>query len=165
MRGCLQIQTFTRPVKNDDWLKFCHWGNRHPICFSCTWHGSVIINNNNNPKHFTATICPLLDKSSFQKWPGVQETKQDVTKVLSLINKWEKIYQVYQGYLAWSCWTRICPAFANSTDSDQLASSEANWSGCTLIGIKYVNLCQQPGSNHLIGWRNGCGILIYSAWG
>ena len=25
-----------------------------------------------------------------------------------------------------SCWTRICPAFANSVDQDQLASEETN---------------------------------------
>ena len=28
--------------------------------------------------------------------------------------------------LPWSCWTQIYPAFANSVDPDQLASSEAN---------------------------------------
>ena len=39
-----------------------------------------------------------------------------------------------------SCWTHICPAFANSVDPDQLASSEANWSGSALFAIKYVNL-------------------------
>ena len=37
-----------------------------------------------------------------------------------------------------SCWTRICPAFANSEDPDQLASSEANWSGSALFAIQYV---------------------------
>ena len=35
---------------------------------------------------------------------------------------------------------RICPAFANSVDSDQLASKEANWSGAALFANKYVNL-------------------------
>ena len=35
---------------------------------------------------------------------------------------------------------RIYPAFANSVDPDQLASSEANWSGSALFAIKYVNL-------------------------
>ena len=39
-----------------------------------------------------------------------------------------------------SCWTRIYPAFANSVDPDQLASSEANWSGSALFAIKYANL-------------------------
>ena len=49
-------------------------------------------------------------------------------------------------YYPLSCWTRIYPAFAKSVDADQLASSEeANWSGCTLFAIKYVNLYQQPG--------------------
>ena len=36
---------------------------------------------------------------------------------------------------AWSCWIRICTAFANSSDPDQFASS-------TLFGITYVNLYQ-----------------------
>ena len=40
------------------------------------------------------------------------------------------------------------PAFANSVDSDQLASPR---SGSALLVIKYVNLYQQPGSNNLIG--------------
>ena len=30
--------------------------------------------------------------------------------------------------------------FANSVDPDQLASSEANWSGSTLFAVKYANL-------------------------
>ena len=33
----------------------------------------------------------------------------------------------------------MCPAFANSVDPDQLASSEANGSGSALFAIKYVN--------------------------
>ena len=52
-----------------------------------------------------------------------------------------------------SYWTQICPAFANSEDPDQLASSEANWSGSALFAIKYVNLYQQCGSFNLIGWK------------
>ena len=56
-------------------------------------------------------------------------------------------------YQGWSCWTLICPAFANSVDPDQLASTEANWSGSALFVIKYVNMYQQPGSNNLIGWK------------
>ena len=39
-----------------------------------------------------------------------------------------------------SCWTHIYPAFANSVDPDQLAPSEANWSGFALFAIEYVNL-------------------------
>ena len=39
-----------------------------------------------------------------------------------------------------SYWTRLYPAFANSVDPDQLASSEANWSGSALFAIKYENL-------------------------
>ena len=47
----------------------------------------------------------------------------------------------------------ICPAFANSVDSDQLASEEANWSGSALFAVKYVNLRQPSGSSNLIGWK------------
>ena len=67
---------------------------------------------------------------------------------------------------SWSCSTKICPAFANSVDSDQLASSEANRSGSALFVILNVNLYQQPGSSNLIQltMRSGLGILIYSAW-
>ena len=57
--------------------------------------------------------------------------------------------------VVWSCWTRICPVFEkNSVDPDQLASSEANWSGSTLFAIQYVNLYQQPGSRNPIGWKS-----------
>ena len=38
----------------------------------------------------------FLEQTPFQKWLGVQECKQEVTKVFSLITKWLKIYQVYQ---------------------------------------------------------------------
>ena len=34
-------------------------------------------------------------------------------------------------------WTRVCPAFANSVDPDQLGSSEANGSGSALFVRKY----------------------------
>ena len=33
-----------------------------------------------------------------------------------------------------------CPGLANCVDPDQLASSEANWSGSALFVIKYVFL-------------------------
>ena len=51
------------------------------------------------------------------------------------------------------CWNRIYPAFANSTDPDQLASEEANWSGAALFVIQYMNLYQQGGLSTLIGWQ------------
>ena len=35
------------------------------------------------------------------------------------------------------------PVLANSVDPDQLASSEANWSGSALIVIKYENFYQK----------------------
>ena len=60
--------------------------------------------------------------------------------------------------LTLSCWARIYPAFANSEDPDQLASSEANWSGSALFAIKYVNLYQQPWSSNLIGWKLEMGV-------
>ena len=46
----------------------------------------------------------------------------------------------------------------NSTDPDQLASSEANWSGSAPFVIKYVNLYQQPESGNLIGWKLEVGM-------
>ena len=46
-----------------------------------------------------------------------------------------------------------CPVLANSVDPDQLASSEANWSGSSLFVIKYVNFYQKPESSILIGWK------------
>ena len=58
----------------------------------------------------------------------------------------------------WSCWTRICPAFTDSVDPDQLASSEANWSGSALFVINYMNLCQQLGSSNPIGWKLEVGV-------
>ena len=42
----------------------------------------------------------------------------------------------------------LCPAFANSVDSE-----EANWSGSALSVIQYVNLYQQPESSNLTGWK------------
>ena len=50
------------------------------------------------------------------------------------------------------------PAFANSVEPDQLASEEANWSGCALFSVKYVNLYQQSGSSDLIGWKLEVGM-------
>ena len=51
-----------------------------------------------------------------------------------------------------------CPVLANRVDPDQLASSEANWSGSALFVIQYVNLYQQPGSSNLIGWKLEVGV-------
>ena len=44
------------------------------------------------------------------------------------------------------CWTRLCTAFANNVDPDQLASS-------ILFSYKYVNLYQQPGSSNPTGCK------------
>ena len=46
-----------------------------------------------------------------------------------------------------------CPVLANSVNSDQFASEEANLSGSALFVIKYVNFYQKPGSSNLIGWK------------
>ena len=51
-----------------------------------------------------------------------------------------------------------CPVLANSVDPDQLASSEANWSGSALFVIKYMNFYQKPGSSNLIGWKFEVGV-------
>ena len=51
-----------------------------------------------------------------------------------------KVREGYRSVQTGWIYTRICPAFANSVDPDQLASEEANWSGATLFVIKYVIL-------------------------
>ena len=51
-----------------------------------------------------------------------------------------------------------CPFLANSVDPDQLASSEANWSGSALFVIKYVNFYQKLGSSNLISWKLEVGV-------
>ena len=43
-----------------------------------------------------------------------------------------------------------CIVLANSVDPDQLASSEANWSGSALFVIKYVNFYHKPRSSNLL---------------
>ena len=60
------------------------------------------------------------------------------------------IFTQHTEYLPLSCWTRICPTFANSVDPDQLASEEANWSGSALFATKHVKLYHQPGSIWLV---------------
>ena len=50
------------------------------------------------------------------------------------------------------------PCLSNSVDLDQLASSEANWSGSALFVIKYMNFYHNPGSNNLIGWKLEVGV-------
>ena len=46
-----------------------------------------------------------------------------------------------------------CPVLANSVDPDQLASSEANWSGFALFVINMWISIKKPGSSNLIGWK------------
>ena len=50
------------------------------------------------------------------------------------------------------------PCFANSVNPDQLASSEANWSGSALFVIQLVNLYKHSGSIHMIGWKLEVGV-------
>ena len=56
---------------------------------------------------------------------------------------------------------KICPVLANSVDPDQLASSEANWSGSALFVLKYVNFYQKLGSSYLNGWKLEVGVASY----
>ena len=52
-------------------------------------------------------------------------------------------------YTVWLTLALLNPAFTNSVDSKQFASSEANWYESTLFAIKYVSLYEQSGSNNL----------------
>ena len=63
-----------------------------------------------------------------------------------------------QGILTLFLLNTTYPALANSVDPDQLASSEANWSGSALFVIQYVNLYQQPESSNLTGWKLEVGV-------
>ena len=53
-----------------------------------------------------------------------------------------------------------CPVLANSVDPDQLASSEANWSGSALFVIKNENFYKKLGSSNLIGWKLEVGMAF-----
>ena len=50
-------------------------------------------------------------------------------------------------------WYEFTYLMGNSADPDQLATSEANWSGSGLFPIKYVNSYQQSEPLNLIGWK------------
>ena len=54
-----------------------------------------------------------------------------------------------------SCWTWICPAFANSVDPDQASKKPKDLD--LHLAIQYVNL-YQSGSSHLIGWKFEKGV-------
>ena len=60
--------------------------------------------------------------------------------------------------LALSCWIRICPAFQNSVEPDQLATEEVNWSRFALFVIQFVNLYQQSELSYLFGWQLEMGM-------
>ena len=72
---------------------------------------------------------------------------------------WYNNLKISRSYCANACLSHIyyksltlllrnttCPVLANSVDPDQLASSEANWSGSALFVIKYANFYQKPSS-------------------
>ena len=65
------------------------------------------------------TIC----KKCQSLFPG--KNKKNIINLLNLPRAW----------LTFVLRARICPAFENSVDPDQLASEEANWSGSALCVI------------------------------
>ena len=66
------------------------------------------------------------------------------------------------------CWHKFIYWMANSADSDRMASSEANWSGCTLFAIHtlfakagYIWVQQDKGYGHSFnGYVIICTILL-----
>ena len=68
------------------------------------------------------------------------------------------LYAILLSILTFLLLITSCPVLANSVDSDQLASEEANWSGSALFVIKYMNLYQKLGSSNLISWKLEVGI-------
>ena len=75
-------------------------------------------------------------------------------------NLYIKLYQNIPYVLTLLLLITSCPVLANIVDPDQLASSEANWSGSALFVIKYVNFYQKLGSSNLIGWKLEVGVAI-----
>ena len=69
------------------------------------------------------------------------------------VQETDRVTPVFFFFILFSSFNRICPAIANSVDSDQLTSKEGSWPGSALFVIKCVNLIQQPGSNNLISWN------------
>ena len=56
-----------------------------------------------------------------------------------------------------------CPVLANSLDPDQLASSEAHWSGSALFVFNMFISIKNPDQEIWLA-GSGLGILFYSAW-
>ena len=79
-------------------------------------------------------------------------------QVAHKISSWFVYFKVQVSDLTLLLLNTTCPVLANSVDPDQLASSEANWSGSALFVIKYVNFYQKPGSSNLIGWKLEMGV-------
>ena len=68
-------------------------------------------------------------------------------------NKKYCLLQILLGTLSLVLLNPDMSCLSNRVDPDQLASSEANWSGSALFAIKCMNLYQQVGSSNLIGWK------------
>ena len=71
---------------------------------------------------------------------------------------WEQQRFILLAHLTLLLLSTTCPVLTNSVDPDQLASSEANWSGSALFVIKYVNFYQKPRSSNLTGWKLELGV-------
>ena len=61
-------------------------------------------------------------------------------------------------FLTLFCWTRICPAFANSADPDHWPLKKPTDLDLHCLQLSNVNLYQQTGSNNLIGWKLEIGM-------
>ena len=98
---------------------------------------------------------------------------------------WVLICLVEAVFLTCLLLNTTCPVLANSVDPDQLASSEANWSGffrsrssedpdqlasdLDLHCLSLNTVCEFLSKTRIkkFDWleiRSGCGILIYSPW-
>ena len=123
-----------------------------------------LLRNNKDNQHFSdekSALSVAMDTLGLNSnWPMAARVWDIFTSQIyyfSLAMLYIMLAFILQIYLL-SCWTQICPAFANSADPDQLASEEANWSGSALFVIQYMNLYQQPGSSTLIGWQLEVGV-------
>ena len=82
-----------------------------------------------------------------------------VNKVFTKFYNWtHSITFVMQNKLTLLLLTTTCPVLANSVDSDQLASEEANWSGYAPFVIEYVNFYQKRRSSNLVSWKLEVGV-------
>ena len=121
-------------------------------------------------KSFIKTMCflwmlkltdtVLLNESGFISM-SYKQTEMQLPKPSKIIPPWFCCYEFEIKVcliLTLPLLNTTCPVLVNSADPDQLASSEANWSGSALFVIKYVNFYQKPGSSNLIGWKSEVGV-------